>query len=485
MNSHDFDEDFRRRAVTEFLRNPANRARPTEPDGQRRDRPTASNASGADGASGDQTAARDITSDNSTATTTTTSGTVAGRSVMTAKERQSNTEEEEENLPQFPEIAWRGTFHFYREAMDGTTEASDVAHFATFWAACAASLGRRVHCFVGDLVYPNGYICFYGDSGDKKTTAQRRVLQCSLLSGMPNVKIMTNVGSTEGLADALSEATGLGASECTCLFYWEEFAALMARARWSGSTIFEFMVQTFDCPPSWGLNYRRKPVNIRKPTPTVLTATTPEWFWKQAKHEDFYGGHGNRFVYLTGSKKAPLSQPAQVSPDALEEIRDRIMALSQVTPCAATLSPEASRLWDAFYFDWETTDRSALLATAVKRIPTYVRKLAMIYAADEGTLPIINLEQLQAAIAVGKYSEICTKRLLDLQAKSSSQMGELEERFIRYIQHHDGVEVRKMQQTLSKYTGGAEVFNKVILNLVRSDRIEIWQNGRRRAYITR
>ncbi len=480
MNSYDFDEDFRRRAVAEFLRNPANRAKPTEPNGQRRDRRTASDASGAEGAIGDQTTAQDTTSAN-----TTTGGTVAGHSATATRAKRSDTDEEGEKLPQFPDIAWRGTFNFYREAMDGTTEASDVAHFATFWAACAASLGRRVHCFVGDLVYPNGYLCFYGDSGDKKTTAQRRVLQCNLLSGMPNLKIMTNVGSTEGLADALSEATGRDESECICLFYWEEFAALMARARWSGSTIFEFMVQTFDCPPSWGLNYRRKPVNIRKPTPTVLTATTPEWFWKQAKQEDFYGGHGNRFFYLTGTKKAPLPQPAPVSPDAVEAIRERITALSQVTPCAATLSPEASRLWDAFYFDWETTDRSALLAAAVKRIPTYVRKLAMIYAADEGTLPIINLEQLQAAIAVGKYSEICTKRLLDLQAKGSSQMGELEERFIRYIKHHDGVEVRQMQQTLSKYTGGAEVFNKVMWNLVRSDRIEIRQNGRRRAYITR
>ena len=36
---------------------------------------------------------------------------------------------------EFPDIAWRGIFAEYRAAMDGTTEASDVAHFATLWAA--------------------------------------------------------------------------------------------------------------------------------------------------------------------------------------------------------------------------------------------------------------------------------------------------------------------------------------------------------------
>lgn len=36
---------------------------------------------------------------------------------------------DEDSLPDFPESAWRGAFADYREAMAGTTEASDVAHF--------------------------------------------------------------------------------------------------------------------------------------------------------------------------------------------------------------------------------------------------------------------------------------------------------------------------------------------------------------------
>jgi len=485
--TYESDEAFLRRAEAEFLRRLESSELPPRPNGHATDPRTTPDETAANGASDDPT--KDNGADNSAhdnrAHDKGAAGKGAGTASTTSKARRSDTEKDDEKLPPFPEIAWRGTFGTYKEAMNGTTETSDVAHFLTCWAAEAAALGRRVHCFVGDLVYPNVYLCFYGESGDKKTTAQRRLLQCNLLSGIQNLKILSNVGSTEGLADALSEATGLDETECIYLFYWEELAAQMARGRWSGSTVFEFMVQTFDCPPNWGLNYRRRPVSIRKPTPTILTATTPEWFWKQAKQEDFYGGFANRLLFLAGTKKRPLPQPQPVPSTAVEVIHARITALSKVMACAVYFSAEASRLWDSFYIDWENTDRGALLAVAVKRIPAYVLKLAMTYAADEATLPTINLEQLQAAIAVGKYAELCTKRLLDLQVKGLSQMGELEERFVRYITAHDGVEVRRMQQTLSKFTGGAEVFNKVLNNLRLADRIEIKPGRPRTAHITR
>jgi hypothetical protein len=51
---------------------------------------------------------------------------------------------DDDALPDFPEIVWRGAFADYRDAMAGTTEASDVAHFATLWAAAAVTMGRRV-----------------------------------------------------------------------------------------------------------------------------------------------------------------------------------------------------------------------------------------------------------------------------------------------------------------------------------------------------
>lgn len=93
----------------------------------------------------------------------------------------------------FPEIAWRGLFDEYRAAMYSTTEASDVAHFATFWAAMAVKLGREIDMWAGRPLYPNVYLGYFGLTGDRKTTAQRRIFHCNLL-GDAAIPIIQSAG---------------------------------------------------------------------------------------------------------------------------------------------------------------------------------------------------------------------------------------------------------------------------------------------------
>jgi hypothetical protein len=59
----------------------------------------------------------------------------------------------------------------------------------------------------------------------------------------------------------------------------------------------------------------------------VLAGTTPEWFWKNARSGDFFGGFGNRFLYLTGPKKPPLPNPRQPDPAKLTHIQERLVAI--------------------------------------------------------------------------------------------------------------------------------------------------------------
>jgi hypothetical protein len=77
-------------------------------------------------------------------------------------------------FPDFPELAWRGIFADYRDAMAGTTEACAAAHFGALWATVAATLGRSVHLYIGNNIYPNVFLIHHGESTDKKTTAHRR-----------------------------------------------------------------------------------------------------------------------------------------------------------------------------------------------------------------------------------------------------------------------------------------------------------------------
>src|SRR5437867_10548618 len=98
------------------------------------------------------------------------------------KSGSSEPADQDDSIPAFPELAWRASFKDYRDAMDGSTEASDVVHFATLWAATAVAAGRRVSYYAGDCIYPNVFLNYYGPTGDKKTTAERRLFQCGLVN---------------------------------------------------------------------------------------------------------------------------------------------------------------------------------------------------------------------------------------------------------------------------------------------------------------
>jgi hypothetical protein len=379
----------------------------------------------------------------------------------------------EPELPPFPEIAWRGVFDDYRRAMDGSTEASDVAHFAALWAATAAALGRRIHMYSGDVVYPNAFLAFFGASGDKKTTAQRRLVSCDLLNGQP-VQIVENIGSTEGLADSLRMCDG------AYLLLWEEFAAFLSQARWTGSTLLEFITETFDCPAHWSRAYRTKPVSLNSPTPTILTATTAEWFWKYAKAEDFFGGFGNRFLFLSGRKKNPIADPREPDPTLLGSVKEQILQLGNIQNWHMEWTPAAEKEWKRFYIQFENRERSGLVGEATRRIHVYVRKLAMSYSAFEAKREI-DVEPLRAAIAVGRYAAECASQLIELQAAQRKPQGELEAKFIKWVTAHPGARVRAMQQALQRYCGDSETFNRIKVSLERSDQIEIQE---RRVYLS-
>jgi len=69
--------------------------------------------------------------------------------------------------------------------------------------------------------------------------------------------------------------------------------------------------------------------------------------------------------------------------------------------------PTLEPLWDGVLRTgpWEAEKLQPLTRMAAQRVPQYVLKLAMLYAALEGTVPALTAEQLVAAIMVGKVCD--------------------------------------------------------------------------------
>jgi hypothetical protein len=122
---------------------------------------------------------------------------------------------------------------------------------------------------------------------------------------------------------------------------------------------------------------------------------------------------------------------------------------------------------------WEGEEREGLYAAAVRRVHVFIRKCAMLYAAAEGTLPIVTIEQTKAAIAVGMYTAACAKVLIDAREIHSRPEGDMERRFLAWIEKNPGREKRYAQQTLTKFAGSCKAFNQTLRNLIEADRIEL------------
>jgi hypothetical protein len=383
---------------------------------------------------------------------------------VTAPDQSSSKTESEKQLI-FPQAAWRGIFSEYREAVKNATEASDVFHFATLWALCAATLGRRVWFSYGMKLFPNAYLVCFGRTGDRKTTATRRATELGT-----RIKIVRGGGSGEGIADAFS-GTKPGEG---LLMYAEEFSQILRPGRWEGATLLPFLTQCFDCPVRYEMKFRKSPVELDEPTPTLLAGTTADWFWQDFRPKDFAGGFGTRLLFLTGMRKPPIPLPD--SPD-LRRISNAVDDLASIEPCQVQLETKARALWEEFYGAWIDEDerRDSYLLTVVQRILPYVLKLGIVYAATEGTLPAITLDQLSAAILVGRYAESCVKELLSLQNAGTNARKELERRILALVKSKSGRTFTKRDtyRKLHRYYTDSEMFNRAFDSLVRAGELYV------------
>lgn len=401
----------------------------------------------------------------------------AAKAMGELREMDQKPQCEHAAFPEFPKAAWRGLFADYRVAMERATEASDTFHFAALWTRCAVALGRRVHFPYGMQLFPNVYLVCFGPTGDRKSTATRMTGEIGSA-----FKIVRGGGSGEGLADDFSSAEpGQG-----FLLYAEEFSQVLRPGRWDGATLIPFLTQCFDCPLRYEMKFRKSPVELEQPTPNLLAGATPDWFWQDFRMRDFQGGFGNRLFFFAGPRKPAIPLPESPNLDAISRAVD---ALAAVQPCGARFDAKARLLWEKFYRAWDAEEsrRDPLLLAAVKRIPAYIVKLAMLYAALEATLPEITCDQLAAAILVGRYGEDCAKELLSLQNMGTNPRKELERRILALVsaERSGMVGKREVYKRLWRHYADAEAFNRAFDSLVRAGELFTRHEGRGRVWVSR
>jgi hypothetical protein len=118
---------------------------------------------------------------------------------------------------------------------------------------------------------------------------------------------------------------------------------------------------------------------------------------------------------------------------------------------------------------WKKTAWDPLTTAAVKRVPTYVLKLAMVYAALEQTVPVITKPQVEAAIEVGDYGATCAERLMQRDRQQTMQ-GQCEQAVLKVLERQSHPAWKIHRKIGGRFT--AEAVARALKALVTTGAIE-------------
>ncbi len=387
--------------------------------------------------------------------------------------------EDEEPVPDLPELCWRPGFAEFRSAWGHTTESPDAFLWSAYFIAAACVLGRGPSLDLGVECFPNVYVANLGRSGrDRKSTGQSKADR--ILGNVDGgVTVLHGIGSPEGLIDALS---GDLAHRPRVLVNLGELSTLLRKgAQEATRGLAPLLCTLFDCPPSVSLPNRKNPTEAREPFLCLIGSTTPDWLRADLTVDDVRGGLAGRVCYFVGAPKAPIPLPPRPDAVALGHA-ERILTAARdasATPRRYALDPDAVRRFSEWYVvERSRTYPTVILETLAQRLHVFAWKAALVFACLERTETITG-EQMTAALAFADYQRAAQASVF--QGYGESETGKTCDRIIAAIEKHGplaGWEIRTKVRHVEQPT-----LTKAVEILARGRVIEEQGQGRKRVFV--
>lgn len=303
-------------------------------------------------------------------------------------------------MPSLPDAAWPKT-GWLAEAYElgvSLTDAPLPFHLFTAATVYGVALGRRVCLPWGvEGLFPNLYTLLIAKSGLRKSTVTK--FYGNLL---PPEFVLNPPGSREGYLADLAEKP-------VSVLRVDEFGSFL------GSCEREYLrgvvgdiTSFYDCPEEIMPARLRRAENsiiIRDCAPSIIGATTADWFAGRAKEDDFAGGFLARFIFVLGpSAHGWKPTPGKAQRDRLRRLRDGLPKMPYHGEAREVeMTPEAEECYGAWLFEHEKIKHPPTLAGMWRRLGPNLLKLALIYQHNEdgcsaGTLSRAHIERASLAI---------------------------------------------------------------------------------------
>lgn len=233
----------------------------------------------------------------------------------------------------------------YLRIASDCTDSPEVFHQWLSLVVAGVCIGRRRWIQFGSKkIYPNFFITLIGASGAARKSTSLNISKSLLKKTIPE-GILPNEFSHEELTKILRD------NPCGT-FYHDEFRSLIGLLNkdYMGSTK-SFLAEAWDCPDYYTRQTKSDgKIEIIDMCPSLVSATTMDWFLKGLTESDIDGGFLNRFLFVIGKKTKSLGWPPSMDYASYYKLSNRLSLLTKIIPTELIVSNELKQqqtLWAA------------------------------------------------------------------------------------------------------------------------------------------
>jgi hypothetical protein len=307
--------------------------------------------------------------------------------------------------------------HTYLEFVEHT-EPPTAYHRWVAIGCISAALQRRVYFRWGmETIYPNLYIVLLGPSAQTRKSTALRIGE-ELIKDL-SIPIIGQDNSKEAVIREIKKASTsfndgtFIRTQSAVVCFASELAVFLGR---QDSDFQAYLTDWYDAPEKWVRTTKHQGVDdITGLSFTLIGAMAPDWIPHVFTPESIGGGFTSRVMFVTEYKKSKtIANPNAYPPPngRREKLLADLQTIQSRLVGAYDFSPEAME----FYEYWYTKDDANLqrgeyavqdraFYSYCGRRPTMLRKVSMCVSASRSNDQIIELEDIQDALAWMEESE--------------------------------------------------------------------------------
>lgn len=321
----------------------------------------------------------------------------------------SHMEEAGAPWPDLDPAAFHGLAGEVVRTLKPHTEADPAGLLACFLTAFGNTVGPHPRALADAAAHPARLnVVLVGDTARaRKGTAQANVDRIMQLAEPEwfSERVMGGLAYGEGLIAAVHDpAEDEPATDRRLLVVEPEFARVLAVAGREGSTLSAILRQAWD-KGELRVMTRRDPLRATGAHVSVIGHITVEELRRRLTDVEQGNGFANRFLFCCVRRSQLLPHGGNLDPAAIDHLAGRVAAAAARARPLGMLrrSTKADELWERAYREFADAP-SGLAATVTARPEAQTLRLSVSYALLDGS-PVIEVEHLEAALAVWRYCE--------------------------------------------------------------------------------